>query len=43
MMECWRCQILKDIWRGIKWKKDILTEKFYPDDKKKEAGSKKHS
>ena len=43
MMECWRRRILKYIWRDINWRKDILTEKFYSEDKKNEAGSKKHN
>ena len=44
MMNCWRRRILKDMWPGINWKKDILKEYFYPAaPKKHEAGSKKHS
>ena len=44
MMECWRRRILKDMWPGINWKKDILREYFYtPEALKHEAGSKKHS
>ena len=42
MMECWRRRILKDMWPGINWRKDILREYFYtPEAKKQEAGSKK--
>ena len=44
MMECWRRRILKDLWPGIKWSKDILREYFYKQEAKKhEAGSMKHS
>ena len=36
MMECWRRRILKDMWPGIRWSKDILKEYFYKQRSKEE-------